>query len=187
MKTNQLVFFLSGLPLFQAFCLDGNLLAERMYRCRPSRRPLDCGRLQPFYRGELVSISPTFYEQLYLLRSPKRKKDCQVKQLLALMGFACVKAARRTLVKLTPRERFHKNNHLASLIWIRDTLCSDCIRDLDTLNLIWRFDFRIEKICDIATAALKHTSSHLKVVKSNQKIIISIILTRLSLNLWDTL
>ena len=37
----------------------------------------------------------------YARRSQKRKKDCQVKQFFVLSGSVCVKAAHRTLMKLT--------------------------------------------------------------------------------------
>ena len=45
------------------------------------------------------SISRTFYEQLLWAQIPKAQKDSQVKQLLALLGSAGIKAAR----KLTSR------------------------------------------------------------------------------------
>ena len=44
------------------------------------------------------SISPTFYEQLLHTQIPKEQKSC----LFALLESACVKAAQRMLVKLTP-------------------------------------------------------------------------------------
>ncbi len=50
---------------------------------------------------ELVSISPTFYEQLCVCRSQKRKKDSQVISIyFALQGSARKKAAHKILVKL---------------------------------------------------------------------------------------
>ena len=61
-----------------------------------------------------------------------------------------------------------------------------CIRDLDKLNLIWRFDFRLNPIFATATAASKNTTSF----KNSQKYpkrIISLLLSRFSLNPWYTL
>ena len=49
------------------------------------------------------SISPTFYKQLLLAQIPKaQKKTVKFSSFIALLGSACVKAACRKLVKLTP-------------------------------------------------------------------------------------
>ena len=61
-----------------------------------------------------------------------------------------------------------------------------CISDLDKLRLIWRFDFRLNPIFATATAASKNTTSF----KNSQKYpkrIISLLLSRFSLNPWYTL
>ena len=51
----------------------------------------------------LGSISPTFYEQLLRVqRSRKRKKQLNLTFFLAILGSVLAKAARKTLVKLTP-------------------------------------------------------------------------------------
>jgi len=52
---------------------------------------------------DLGSISSTFYEQLFSTQIPKaQKRPSSCQPLLALLGSACVKAAYRTLMKLTP-------------------------------------------------------------------------------------
>jgi hypothetical protein len=54
-----------------------------------------------------VSISPTFYEQLLCSQIPKaQKKLLNLTVFIALLGSVRVKAARRTLVKLTPGINF---------------------------------------------------------------------------------
>ena len=50
-----------------------------------------------------TSISPTFYEQLLCLQIPKaQKKRVKLSSVIVFLGSLKVKAARRTLVKLTP-------------------------------------------------------------------------------------
>ena len=53
----------------------------------------------PKTEGNLGSISPTFYKQLLRAQIPKAQK---FSSFIALLGSACVKAACRKLVKLTP-------------------------------------------------------------------------------------
>ena len=48
------------------------------------------------------SISRTFYGQLLRAQIPKAQKDSQVKQLLALLGSAGVKAARKLVDEIDP-------------------------------------------------------------------------------------
>jgi len=49
------------------------------------------------------SISPMFYEQLLHLQIPKvQKKLLDLTVFFALLVSACIKAARRTLMKLNP-------------------------------------------------------------------------------------
>ena len=57
-----------------------------------------------------------------------------------------------------------------------------CIRDLNKLNLIWRFDFRLKPIFPIAPPAPRKIFLTLKVVKSDPKLITSLILPKLSIN-----
>jgi hypothetical protein len=59
-----------------------------------------------------------------------------------------------------------------------------CIRDLDKLNLIWRFDFRLKPIFATASASSKSTS---KRGQKWPKLIISLLLTMFSLSPWRTL
>ena len=57
------------------------------------------------------SISPTFYEQLLCTQIPKaQKKTVKLSSFIALLGSARVRAARRTLVKLTPCLPSHSKN-----------------------------------------------------------------------------
>ena len=57
------------------------------------------------------SISPTFYEQLLCTKIPKaQKKLLNLTVFFALLGSVRIKAALRTLVKLTP-------SNLKTLIW----------------------------------------------------------------------
>ena len=54
-----------------------------------------------------VSISPTFYQQLLRVQIPKaQKKTVKLSSFFALLGSSRVKAACRTLVKLTPSFHF---------------------------------------------------------------------------------
>jgi len=81
------------------------------------------------------SISSTFYEQLYLRRSQKCKKNSQVVSLFALLGSEHAKAVLRTLMKLIPG--FRATNTLLNLNLNTFTNCySVCTRDLDKLNLV---------------------------------------------------
>ena len=72
---------------------------------------MECGEIAPNNRisdstlhSLPVSISSTFYEQLLRLQTPKaQKKTVKSSSFSALLGSASVKAARRMLVKLTPR------------------------------------------------------------------------------------
>ena len=49
------------------------------------------------------AMSPTFYEQLLRMQSPKAQKDGQIKQLFAILGSACVKAACKYIDEIYPR------------------------------------------------------------------------------------
>ena len=48
------------------------------------------------------SIPPSFYEQLLHAQIPKVQKDRHIKQLLALLGPSCVKAARKHINEIDP-------------------------------------------------------------------------------------
>ena len=68
------------------------------------------------------SISSTFYKHLLRAKIPKaRKKIIKLSSFIALLGSACVKAARRTLVKLTPSAtvalELNSKNRLINLNW----------------------------------------------------------------------
>ena len=52
----------------------------------------------------------------YTRRSQKRKNDSQLKQLFSLSGSACVKAACKMLVKLTPGGEFVSNTELITTV-----------------------------------------------------------------------
>ena len=60
---------------------------------------------------------------------------------------------------------------------------TECIRDLNKLNLIWRFDIRLGPIFATAPAASKNTTYF----KNDSEIVTSLVLPRLSLNPWYTL
>ncbi len=54
----------------------------------------------------LLSISPTFYEQLLCSQIPNAQKIVKSSVFFALLGPVCIKAAHKTLVKLTPDRDF---------------------------------------------------------------------------------
>jgi len=67
-------------------------------RCDWYRKPL-----HKYSTVNLGSISTTFYEQLFSHEDPKSaKKTVKLSVFFALWGSECPKAARRTLMKLTP-------------------------------------------------------------------------------------
>jgi len=53
-------------------------------------------------KEDQVSISPTFYEKLLCVQIPKAQKYSQVVNFFALSGSWGVKAAHKTMMKLTP-------------------------------------------------------------------------------------
>ena len=77
-------------------------------RERPSdRRDMACTRI----RKPKVNFINVFTRSFYARRSQKRKKDSQVKQLFALLGPACVKAACKLVFgNLKKRKENLKNN-----------------------------------------------------------------------------
>jgi len=69
-------------------------------------KPLDLvGRLTLFPRKDLGSISSTFFEQLLCKQIPKAQKTYNLTVFFALLGSWCLKAAGKTLLKLTPSYR----------------------------------------------------------------------------------
>jgi len=59
--------------------------------------------LKPWWNWHLGSISSMFYIQLLRSRSPKAQNDnADLTVFFACSGSTCVKAVRRTLMKLTP-------------------------------------------------------------------------------------
>ena len=76
--------------------------------------------------ASLGSISPTFYEQLLRSKIPKAQKDSQIKQLFALLGSACIKAAREHVDEIEPRVFVCSPPSAMSGEW--DTIFVSCIK-----------------------------------------------------------
>ncbi len=84
---------------------------EPNIRPKPNRHKLSNIRSRPIpipipiTISNLGSISSTFYKQILRTQIPKPQKDWY--DFFALLGSECVKAARRTWMKLTPDELRH--------------------------------------------------------------------------------
>ena len=87
-----------------------------------------------------MSISPTFYKQLLRSqRSRKRKKQLNLTVFFALLGSARLKAARKTLVKLTPGHLFtrHFFCDCKRLLMQKKTICPIVVVYYATLSTIY--------------------------------------------------